>query len=290
MASRAREALLLSLQQSHRRAADMGKQEDRAFAEHYGPVALVTGASSGIGDAFARLLAARGLDLLLVARRRDRLEALAETLGQQYGARVQVCEADLADPDAVDCIVEAARGLDIGLLVSNAGFGLKGAHQDTAPARMADMLQVNCAAPAQLCQRLIPALVARGRGGIVLTSSVEGLMGMPFSAVYSASKGFVNNLGEALWGELAPQGIDVLTLCPSSTDTEAHALQGIDSSTLEGMMSPEAVAGEALDHLADGPVWIAGEHNRQMFDAMLDMPRRQALYSMADAMRAALKH
>lgn len=268
----------------------MIRNQTAAFREHYGPVALVTGASSGIGGAFTHLLAARGLDLLLVARRKERLQILADELAGRHGIQVRVCCVDLTDSRAVDQVVEAARGLDIGLLVSNAGFGLKGAHQDNAPASMTEMLQVNCGAPAQLCHRFIPQLLARGRGGIVLTSSVEGLMGMPFSAAYSATKGFVNNLGEALWGELSPQGIDVLTLCPGSTDTEAHALQGIDTSTLEGMMSPEAVAAEALDHLDEGPIWIVGEHNQAMFDAILNMPRRDALYSMADAMRAALKH
>lgn len=267
----------------------MSDQPVDDFRGRYGPVALVTGASSGIGDAFARLLAARGLDLLLVARRTERLQQLAQELADRHGIQVQVCAADLAEPAAVEQVFAAAQDLDVGLLVSNAGFGLKGAHQDNAPTRMSEMLQVNCAAPAQLCHRFIPGLIARGRGGIVLTSSVEGLMGMPFSAAYSATKGFVNNLGEALWGELSPQGIDVLTLCPSSTDTEAHDLQGIDKSTLEGMMSPEAVALEALEHLRDGPTWIAGEHNRAMFDAMLNMPRREALHNMADAMRAALK-
>lgn len=262
----------------------------QAFLERYGPVALVTGASSGIGAAFARLLAERGLDLMLVARRADRLQALAAELQSTHGVKVSVCAADLSEPAAIQRIITAAEGLDIGLLISNAGFGLKGAHQDNDPARMAAMLQVNCAAPAQLCHCFIPALLARGRGGIILTSSVEGLMGMPFSAPYSATKGFVNNLGEGLWGELSPRGIDVLTLCPSSTDTEAHALQGIDASTLEGMMSAEAVAEEGLEHLGDGPVHIAGADNRAMFDGLLGMPRREALLQMAEAMRAAVRH
>lgn len=267
----------------------MSTEAFQAFLDRYGPVALVTGASSGIGAAFARLLAGRGLDLLLVARRADRLHALAEELQKAHAVRVSVCAADLSEPAAIEQIQASAEGLDIGLLVSNAGFGLKGAHQDNDPARMAEMLQVNCAAPAQLCHRFIPALLARGRGGIILTSSVEGLMGMPFSAPYSATKGFVNNLGEGLWGELSPRGIDVLTLCPSSTDTEAHGLQGIDPSTLEGMMSAEAVAGEALEQLGNGPLHVAGEHNRAMFDGLLAMPRREALLQMAQAMRAAVK-
>lgn len=258
------------------------------FTDRYGPVALVTGASSGIGRAFAVELAARGLDLLLVARRTGRLHALAAELGQAHGVRVQVCGADLAAPAAVEQIVTAAAGLDIGLLVSNAGFGLKGAHQDNDPARMAAMLQVNCAAPLQLTHRLLPGLRQRGRGGIIITSSVEGLMGIPYSAAYAASKAFTNSLGESLWGELSTEGVDVLALCPGSTDTEAHALQGIDTATLEGMMSPRDVVLEALANLRNGPVHVAGEQNRALFAALAGMPRREALLQMAANIRAAL--
>lgn len=258
------------------------------FLAHYGPVALVTGASSGIGDAFARVLAARGFDLLLVARRTDRLQQLAAELQAAHGVVVNLCGADLADPEAADTIVQAAEGLDIGLLVSNAGFGLKGPHHSNDPAQMAALLQVNCGTHLQLTHRFLPGLRNRGRGGILLTSSVEGLMGVPYSAAYAASKAFTNSLGESLWGELQPAGLDVLALCPGSTATEAHALQGIDSSTLEGMMSPWEVATLGLDNLRNGPVYVAGDQNRAMFDALLSMPRRAALLQMADNIRAAL--
>jgi len=247
------------------------------FVGRYGPTALVTGASSGIGRAFAVELAARGLNLLLVARRADRLRALAEELEQNQGVSVQLCVADLAEPMAVDQIMAAADQLDIGLLVSN-----------NDPGRMAAMLQVNCAAPMQLTHRLVPGLLRRRRGGIIITSSVEGLMGIPYSAAYAASKAFANSLAESLWGELSPVGVGVLALCPGSTDTEAHTLQGIDSSTLEGMMSPREVVLEALANMENGPVYVAGEQNQAMFDALTGMPRREALLQMAANIRAAL--
>lgn len=142
------------------------------FSERYGPVALVTGASSGIGVGFAELLAERGLDLVLVARRKDRLDALAERLSSQHGVRVTALEVDLADTGAIDRIAAGVAGQDIGLVVSNAGFGMKGAHEDNDPAAMADMVQVNCQVPVQLAHRLIPGLKSRGRGGIIITSSV----------------------------------------------------------------------------------------------------------------------
>lgn len=259
-----------------------------AFCERYGPVALVTGASSGIGVGFAELLAEQGLDLVLVARREDRLQALAERLAAAHGISATPVVADLADPDACDEVIAALSGRDIGLLVSNAGFGLKGPHQDNDPGLLAAMLQVNCQAPLQLTHRLIPHLRQRGRGGIVITSSVEGLIGVPYSAAYAASKAFTNSLAEGLWGELSPAGIDVLALCPGSTDTEAHEKQGINRATLSGMMSPREVAGLALEHLSEGPVYVAGEDNRAMFEGLLAMPRREALLAMADNIRGAL--
>ncbi len=258
------------------------------FPERYGPLAVVTGASSGIGVGFAEELASRGLSLLLVARREERLQQLAARLRGESGVEVTVLVANLAESAGIETLAQAVAGRDCGLLVSNAGFGLKGPHEDNDPARMAEMLQLNCQAPLQLCHRLIPTLRARGRGGIIITSSVEGLLGVPYSAVYAASKAFTNSLAEGLWGELSPAGVDVLALCPGSTDTEAHDKQGIDRTTLEGMMSPREVAREALDHIAQGPIHVAGAQNRAMFDGLLAMPRPEALLTLADNIRRAL--
>jgi short-subunit dehydrogenase len=258
------------------------------FKERYGPTVVITGASSGIGESFARLLAAMELDLILVARRRDRLDALASELSRAHDMAVQICVADLGEEKAIDQLMKVCKGKDIGLLISNAGFGMKGPHQDNDPQTMTQMLKVNCHAPMQLTQRFIPQLVERGKGGIIITSSVEGLMGFPYSTPYAASKAFTNSLSEGLWGELSPQGIDVLGLCPSSTDTETHDLQGIDKSTLEGMMSPEEVAQEALDNIQNGPIYIAGAGNREMFAGITNMPRRDALNIMGENMKAVL--
>ena len=261
---------------------------DHAFAERYGPWALVTGASSGIGRAFAGLLAAKGLNLLLVARRRERLQELASDLTRQHGVQALPIPADLSQPESLRQMTEACRGRDVGLLVSNAGFGLKGRHEDNDPQRMDQMLMVNCRAPMQLTHAFIPQLRARGRGGIILTSSVEALLGFPYSGAYAATKAFINSLAESLWGELQAAGTDVLALCPGSTDTEALDLQGIDRSTLQDMMSPREVAAEALAALPDGPLHIAGDSNRQTFNGIAAMPRRDALLLMGDTMKQAL--
>lgn len=255
------------------------------FLDRYGPAALVTGASSGIGRSFAEALAARGFNLILAARRIDRLEVLAERLEDRFRVEVMPLEVDLAAPDAAQRMLEATATLDVGLVISNAGFGLKGAFDQDDPAVQAEMLMVNCHATTQLARGFVPRLKARGKGGLIMTSSVEGLIGCPYSAVYSATKAYVNALGEALWGELTPEGIEVLTLCPGATETEAAAKQGVDMSANPNVQSPDEVATLTLDNIANGPVFIPSAHYKALFDKMLTLPRAQALEAMAKGMK-----
>jgi len=255
------------------------------FRARYGPAALVTGASSGIGRAFAEELAARGFDLLVVARRVHRLEDLARSLASQYGTRTEICETDLSERSAAQRILAAGAALDIGLVVSNAGFGMKGEHAANDPEAMTDMLMVNCNMPMQLAHGFIPRLRKRGKGGIIFTSSIEALMGCPYSTAYSASKALVNALGEGLWAELQPEGIDVLTLCPGATESEAAGLQGIDITKLQNVMPAREVARLALDHIDDGPVYFSSDYYRANFEKLLGLPRRHALRAMAKGMK-----
>ncbi|HUD30832.1 MAG TPA: SDR family NAD(P)-dependent oxidoreductase [Novosphingobium sp.] len=254
------------------------------FRATYGPVALVTGASSGIGLAFAEELAMRGFDLVLTARRTDLLDALAERLLSSHAVRTTVLGADLADPDAPARILEATQGTDIGLVVSNAGFNVKGRFEDTDAAKMARMLTVNCHAPMQLAHGMIPRLKARGHGGLLFTGSVEGLIGCPYSSAYSATKALVVAMGEGLWGEMTGTGIDVLTLCPGATESEATA--GMDG--LANLQAAPEVARLALDNLREGPTFVPHAHYRAMFDQLRALPRREALAGMAEGMRARL--
>lgn len=255
------------------------------YLERYGPAALVTGASSGIGHAFAEELAARGFELVVVARRVERLEALAARLRAAHGVTVTVLPADLADRDAPQQILDATAGQDVGLLVSNAGFGLKGAYESGDAGAIADMLTVNCHVPMQLAHGFVPRLRARGRGGMILTSSIEGLMGCPYSTAYSATKALVNALGEGLWAELQPAGIDVLTLCPGATESEAAGLQGIDLSRLQHVLPAAEVARATLDHIADGPTFFSSDHYKGQMDKLMALPRPDALRVMAQAMQ-----
>lgn len=257
----------------------------------YGPTALVTGASSGIGWAFAEALAAAGLNLVLSARRIDRLETLCATLAPKHGITARAVQIDLGHVDGPAQLLAATADTDIGLVVSNAGFSMKGDHATLDPAELTEMLLVNCHAPLQLSRGFIPRLRQRraaGKGaGLILTSSVEALMGCPYSSAYSASKALVKSLGEGLWGELTPEGIDVLTLCPGATESEAAARVGLDTSTMSNVMKAEEVARLTLDAITQGPTFISSRHYQATFDALLAMPRRDALAAMAAGMKAA---
>ena len=259
-----------------------------AMRERYGPWALVTGASSGIGEQFARQLARAGFNLLLVARREDRLRDLRAELGQRRRREIELLVADLADRETVDSIVAAAERHDVGLVVSNAGFGLKGPFETQSRARLEAMLNVNARTPLLLVHALLPRLRARPTAGIVLTGSVEGEAPFPWSSAYAATKAFVHSLGLGLHGELAGTGVDVLVLAPGATDTEALGLQGFDAATLPSVMPPAEVARQALRELGRTPLHIPGADNRKFVSQLRRMPRRRQLEFNATNMAAAL--
>jgi short-subunit dehydrogenase len=258
------------------------------FLERYGPIALVTGASSGIGWAFAEELAERGFDLVLAARRTDRLEELAASLKDAHGTATQLCESDLSKPDAPAKLLAETEGKNIGLVISNAGFNIRGYFETTDAAQMAEMLTVNCHAPMQLAHGFLPRLKARGKGGLIFTSSVEGFIGCPFSTAYSATKALVIGLGEGLYGELAGSGVDVLTLCPGATESEATAKYAAQYAAVPNMQPAREVAQLALDNIANGPVYVPNAHYKAQFEQLTAMPRAQAVLAMASALKATL--
>jgi len=180
----------------------------------YGPAAVVTGASSGIGEQFARELAAEGFDLLLVARRSELLFQLAEELRPQLGISVHVLAADLADPASADAVVSRAGEMDVGLLVYSAGFGTSGAFIEGNLADECAMVDVNCRSLMTLTWHFGKRFADRRRGGIVLMSSLVGFQGVPRAAHYAATKAYVQSLAEGLHHELKPFGVDVLASAP----------------------------------------------------------------------------
>ncbi|MFC8226286.1 SDR family NAD(P)-dependent oxidoreductase [Streptomyces sp. NPDC057287] len=211
--------------------------------------ALITGASSGLGAEFAAQLAARGHDLILLARSEDRLTALAQRLTTEHDIRAHVLVQDLAEPAAAQRIADslAARGLSVDLLVNNAGFGTCGRFEDIAADRDHDQLMVNVVALVGLTHALLPAMLERGTGAVLNVASTAGFQPSPYFAVYSAAKGFVLNFGLALRQEYRGRGIRVLTLCPGPVDTPFFEAIGTRRAAVNGSMStPEPVVRAAL--------------------------------------------
>lgn len=180
----------------------------------YGTWAVVTGASDGIGKAFAVELAKSGFSLVLVARRRALLEQLAGDLSQDFGIECKTVVADLAHPTGVDLLIEQTRTIDVGLLIAAAGFGTSGAFVDLAIQEELAMIDVNCRAVVKLAHHFANRFKLKGRGGIVLMSSIVAFQGAPRSATYAATKAFIQSFAEGLRIELKPYKVDVLAVAP----------------------------------------------------------------------------
>jgi short-subunit dehydrogenase len=236
-----------------------------------GRTALVTGASAGIGEAFARLLAARGANLLLVARREDRLRHLGNELEQAFGIRAEVCAADLAAPGAVDSIVAAAQRmrLDIDILVNNAGFAASKGFLGSDWRELHAEMQVMMSVVTELMHRLAPAMKERGYGRIVNLASLAAFAPTAPSMLYTGIKSFVLNVSEAVDMELKPHGVYVTALCPGFTWSEFHDVQGTRDLTdrLPGFLwqDAETVAEAGLDAVLHGqPVCVPGAVNKTL--------------------------
>ena len=246
------------------------------FANRYGPWAVVTGASSGIGAEFARQLAAAGVSVALVARRRDKLAALAAEL-EAHGVRTRVCAHDLAVPSATEALAADVAELDLGLVVCNAGTSWKGPFLEHDPVDQRRMIEINCQAPVALVRALGPRLAGRGRGGVVIVSSTGAFQGLPWSAVYGATKAFDLLLGEALAVELAPAGVDVVTLCPGGTDTEGPMNTGVDPARVPVKLMPvQPVVRAALAALGRRTLVVPGAVNKAGVAALRAVPRAVA--------------
>ncbi|MFG1790290.1 SDR family NAD(P)-dependent oxidoreductase [Nocardia sp. NPDC049149] len=240
-----------------------------------GKTALVTGASSGIGAEFAAALAARGDDLVLVARSLPRLEALAAQLRQRHGGRVEVIGQDLTAPDAAARVANelAARELSVDILINNAGFGSAGRFEDLDADREQEQLMVNVVALSGLTRRLIPGMLARGSGEIVNVASTAALQPAPYFATYASGKAFVLNFSLALWSEYHGRGIKVLAVCPGPTETAFFDVVGTRDAAIGGRLGTAAdVVGAALRALERNKGYIVP--GRANFAAAHLMPRR----------------
>ena len=243
--------------------------------------ALITGASSGIGEAFADVFAAEGFDLVLTARREDRLQAVAARIVQQHRRSVHVIPADLGRRDAPQRLCEelAVRGIHIDALVNNAGYGVPGAYVASPWSRHDEFVQVMVTAVAELTHRLLPGMLERGYGRIVNVASLAGLTPPPAGhTLYAASKAFVIMFSEALSHEVAPKGVHVTAICPGFTLSEFHDVTGTRAQMkrLPRWMWLEAatVARQGFDAVERGTaVYVNGRVNRSIAALVRYMPQ-----------------
>src|SRR5262249_10732747 len=239
----------------------------------YGSWGVVTGASAGIGMAFARRLAAAGLNVALVARRADRLSALADELGRKHGIETRVVPADLSQAGAAERVAERTVGLDVGILVNDAGLSAVGRFDLVPGPKIVEMIQVNCVAVATLTHAYLPAMRQRARGAVIILASVAGYQPLGCAATYGATKAFDLMLAEALWAENRDAGVDVLGVSPGPVETEFQAVAG---ETPHPGVTPESVVDEALAALGRKPsVITGGTLNKVRTWSVRLAPRRQ---------------
>ena len=258
----------------------------RIDKRRFGPWALVTGSILGHWPAFAAQLAADGLNLVLASRRQAILEEIGHELAARHGIQYRPVELDLAQPDFLPTIVRATNDLDVGLVVSNAGDMNLGEFLDTPHEALLAELRVNVESHLSLTHHFGQSMVRRGRGGIVLVSSIAGIQGVPYIANYSAAKAYVLSLGEAVHRELSQRGVTVTVLVPGATATRMTARFGADKTPMGRlMMSPDACAAEGLAALAaNRAVRISGRMNR----ATVALTPRAARIRMFGAMNRSM--
>ncbi len=249
---------------------------DESFVRRYGTWAVVAGASEGLGAAWAEALAARGLHLLLLARRPDVLEATAASIRGRHRVEVRAVALDLAGAELGTELERLTEGLEVGLAVFNAAHAPRGQFLDLSLADQLRSVDVNCRGPLTLAHVLGRRMAARGRGGLVLMSSLTAFQGSPFLATYGATKAFNLVLGEGLWFELRARGVDVLACAAGATRTPGFLRASPDGEP--GQLEPAQVVEEALARLGRTGVMIPGRFNRfASFLMRRILPRRTAV-------------
>ena len=262
----------------------------------YGPWAFIAGGSEGVGEAFARRLAASGVNLVLTARKPEPLQALAGALARDHGVQVRTLALDLAGADVLSRARAATDDIEVGLLIYNAGSGNPAGNTD--PNRpiggfldrpLADaeaMTALNVSAMTALCHHFAPAMRARGRGGVIIVGSTACNAGTPRTLVYSAAKSFQFTFAEGLWYELKPHKVHVLGLMLGATRTPNIERTGTDLAAFGGGAEPDDVVNEAFENLGRGPICYAGG-TAEFAQALRAMPRDEAVTRVAQGIDAA---
>jgi uncharacterized protein len=252
-----------------------------SFADRYGPWGVVLGASEGLGEAYARGLAVRGLNVVVAARRSEPLQRVADDIATQHGMETRAVPLDLAAPDFLDSLRAVTDELEVGLVVYNGAAGYIGSFLDGADS-IASIVAVNCTGPLLVCHHFGQQLVARGRGGIVLMGSAAGLAGSAYNSAYAASKAFDLVLGESLWAEWRDKGVDVMAVIGPAIDTPTYrsSLSPESRAKMPTPMDPAVVVEQVLAALGTDPSFVPGELGAAL--AMLgSLPRRQQVEAMS---------
>jgi short-subunit dehydrogenase len=235
------------------------------FKEKYGKWALVTGATSGIGEELSNQLAAKGLNIVLIARKEKELNEKASSLSKKFGIETRCVSADLASIEGVESVKTASKDLEVGLLVLAAGIEVNGAFEKNDIRKEIQVVQINVISTLALTHHFISPMIKRGKGGVLLIASLSGHMPNPYFANYAGTKSYVLNFGASLYGELKPKGIDVTVLSPGLTSTPMVADNGVDwSKTPMSPLKPEMVAAAGLNALGKKFLAIPGGKNKIM--------------------------
>ena len=261
----------------------MSAKEKARLRDKYGPWAVVTGASSGIGRYIALQLAEAGINLVLVARRRGPMEEIAGA----SPAETRIIEADLGRDEEIERVLAETGKLDVGMLVASAGFGTSGAFIESPLRAELDMLQVNCRALVTMTHHFARRFTKRGRGGLVLLSSLVGFQGVPFAAHYAATKAYVQSLAEGLHVELAPLGVDVLAAAPGPTHSGFADRAGM---TMGMAIRSEDVARPTLQALGRTATVMPGLLTKFLMGSLASLPRRGKVRVMGKVMRGMTNH
>ena len=258
------------------------------FKEQYGGTALIAGASEGMGAAFAHALAARGLNLVLVARRRQLLEDTALQIANKYGVKVLPVVCDLADDDATKKIQSAIGNIQISFLVYNAALSYIGPFLSTGSETHTNIAKVNMVTQLNMLHHFGGKMVEQRKGGIVVMTSIAGLQGSGYLSTYAATKAFNRVLAEGLWYEFKPKGVDVIACCAGATATPNYInTNPAKASPMQPKeQSPEQVVEACLQKIGSTPFFISGTGNKLVSFLMQHLlPRKAAITMMGDSMK-----
>lgn len=259
-----------------------------SLKQKYGPVALVAGASEGIGKAFATYLAAEAFDLVLIAKRKEPLDQLASLLINKYNINVRCICCDLADADAANKLKEILGNEEISLLIYNAAVAFIGPFEKNSMEHHQQITQANIITPMNLLQLFGASMLEKRKGALIVMSSLAGFQGSGFLAAYAASKAFLRVLAESLWYEWKNKGVDVIACCAGATGTPNYfkSNPGASGFFAPKVQSPEEVVNECFKQLGKAPSFISGRGNKVAgFIMQKLLPRKMAINIMGDTTR-----